>query len=432
MQTDHMSTVEKRRLLEQILRERLTSTEHKSHVQPSLWQPPDECLQLEKQFRDMEQSGLGSVYFRPAEGLNTNITRIDGRTLVNYCSYNYLGLSGEAEVALAAKEAIDRYGTSVSASRLASGERPLHRELEQELAGYLGVEECVTFIGGYNTNESVIGHLCGPEDLILYDSLSHASIQSGARLAGATVKPFPHNNWDALDTLLSEHRNRYRYALVVIEGVYSMDGDVPDLPHFIEVKKRHKAMLMVDEAHSAGVLGITGGGIGEHFGVDRQDVDIWMGTLSKSFASCGGYVAGEKRLMDYLRFTTPGFVYSVGMSPPNAAAALAALRMMRREPQRIEQLRRNADLFRELARAGGLNIGNSDHSAVIPVILGRSEPSIYLYRALFDHGVYALPIIYPTVPENASRLRFFISSLHTEEQLRSTVALLVEMAGVCR
>ena len=429
MQAENLSSEEKRRLLEKILRERLAPAPRPTKAPHSTWQPPDEYCRLEEQFRTLEQSGTGSIYFCPSEGLNTNITRIGDRTLVNFCSYNYLGLSGEAEISLAAKEAIDRYGTSVSASRLASGERPLHHELERELADLLGVEESVTFIGGYGTNETVIGHLCGPEDLILYDSLSHASIQSGARLAGCTVRPFPHNNWEALDVLLSELRDRYRYTLVIIEGVYSMDGDVPDLPRFIEVKKRHKAMLMVDEAHSIGVLGRTGGGIGEHFGVNREDVDLWMGTLSKSFASCGGYIAGKKRLMDYLRFTTPGFVYSVGMSPPNCAAALAALRMMQREPQRVGQLQRNGDIFREMAKAAGLDIGDSNHSAVIPIILGRSEPCVALYRTLFDHGIYALPIMYPTVPENASRLRFFVSCMHTGEQLESTVNTISATVG---
>lgn len=429
METHNLSNNDKRKLLEKILRERLEPSPCSSPVLASLWKPPDEYFRLEKQFRALEQSGVGQIYFVPSEGLNTNLITIEGKTLINYCSYNYLGLSGDAEISLAAKEAIDRYGTSVSASRLASGERPLHHELEVELAQLLGVEESIAFIGGYGTNETVIGHLCDSNDLVLYDSLSHTSIQSGAKLAGAKVRPFPHNNWEALEGLLTEYRDRYRHALVIIEGVYSMDGDIPDLPRFIEVKKRHKAMLMVDEAHSAGVLGRCGGGIGEHFGINRQDVDLWMGTLSKSFASCGGYIAGEKKLMDYLRFTTPGFVYSVGMSPPNAAAALAAVRKMRQEPQRVEQLHRNASLFRNLARNSGLDVGTSNHSAVIPIILGRSEPCVHLYRTLFDNGVYALPIMYPTVPENASRLRFFVSSLHTAAQLESTVALVAETVG---
>ncbi len=424
MLAEYMSSEEKRRLLEKILRERIDSSPRPAKIVQSLWKMPDDALLLEKQFRILEQSSGGQLFFAQSEGLNTNVTRIGNRTYVNYCSYNYLGLSGNEEVSLAAKEAIDRYGTSVSASRIASGERPLHQELETELAVMLGVEECVTFVGGYGTNETVIGHLFGPDDLILYDSLSHASIQSGCKLSGAAARPFPHNNWEALNVLLAEQRERYRYALVVIEGVYSMDGDVPDLPQFIEVKKRHQAMLMVDEAHSSGVLGKTGGGIGEHFGVNPHDVDIWMGTLSKSFASCGGYVAGNKELMYYLRYTVPGFVFSVGMSPPNAASALAAIRLMHREPERVTQLRRNANRFRDMAKKAGLNTGNSEHSAVIPIILGRSEPCVTLYRKLFENGIYALPIIYPTVPENASRVRLFLSSLHTDEQLEKTVKLI--------
>ncbi len=217
-------------------------------------------------------------------------------------------------------------------------------------AGWPGAEDAVVYVGGHSTNESTIGHLFGPGDLILHDALSHNSILQGSILSGARRRPFAHNDWQAADEILTRCRHEYRRILLVIEGVYSMDGDIPDLPRFIDVKRRHRVLLMIDEAHSMGVLGATGRGIGEHFGINRADVDIWMGTLSKSFGSCGGYIAGTKALVEYLKYTSPGFVYSVGLSPPNAAAALASIRLLEAEPERVARLRHRSRLFLELAR----------------------------------------------------------------------------------
>jgi 7-keto-8-aminopelargonate synthetase-like enzyme len=212
----------------------------------------------------------------------------------------------------------------------------------------------------------------------------------------------------------------------VIEGVYSMDGDIPELPRFIEVKKRHKALLMIDEAHSMGALGATGRGIGEHFGVDRRDVDIWMGTLSKTFGSCGGYIGGRKELVEFLKYTAPGFVFSAGLPPPAAAAALAACRLLEAEPERVTRLRQRAKLFLTLAKSRGLNTGKSKDSPVVPVIVGNSVRSLELSMALFRRGVSVFPILHPAVEESAARLRFFITSTHTEEQIRYTIDALVE------
>ncbi|MFC1607331.1 aminotransferase class I/II-fold pyridoxal phosphate-dependent enzyme [Candidatus Latescibacterota bacterium] len=422
----NLSPDDKRQLLKQLLRERAPSHEENTDTKPTSVVYPPEYTDMMGMMKELEQQGLGAIYFQSSEGLNTNTTSIGGKSYINYAGYNYIGMSGDPVITQAAKDAIDTYGTSVSASRLASGERPLHRELENEIADFLGTEDCVVFIGGYITNEAVIGHISGPEDLVIYDSLIHASVQTGCKLSGATIKPFPHNNWESLDRILKEQRFKYRQVLIVIEGVYSMDGDIPDLPKFIEIKRRHKALLMVDEAHSVGVLGKNGGGIGEHYAIDRSEVDLWMGTLSKAFASCGGYIAGSGELIKYLKYTTPGFVYSVGITPPNAAAALAAIRLLRKEPERVKRLRYRARFFLDLARSYDLNTGTSAGSAVIPIILGQSLPCIQLYRHLFDNGIYVLPIMYPTVPENASRLRFFITSNHTEDQIRTTVDAVAE------
>jgi 7-keto-8-aminopelargonate synthetase-like enzyme len=200
-----------------------------------------------------------------------------------------------------------------------------------------------------------------------------------------------------------------------------MDGDIPDLPRFVEVKRRHKAILMIDEAHSIGVLGPHGHGISEYFDVDAADVDLWMGTLSKSFASCGGYIAGTRAVVEYLKYFGSGFVYSVGISPANAAAALAAIRLLKAEPERVSRLHDRANLFLRLAEERGLNKGTSKDSPVVPVIIGDSFRCIALSRALLDLGINVQPIIHPAVEDKAARLRFFINCTHTEEQIRFTV-----------
>jgi 8-amino-7-oxononanoate synthase len=362
--------------------------------------------------------GLASPYFRAHHSLNGASIVIDDRELLNFSGYNYLGLSGHPEVSAAAKAAIDLYGTSASASRPASGEMRLHGELERALASALQVEDALVFVSGYGTNVSIISHLFGPNDLVIHDSLAHSSVLGGCVQSGARRLAFPHNDVGALDALLTEHRSRFERAVVLVEGVYSMDGDIAPLDRLIEIKRKHDAALMVDEAHSIGVLGANGYGAGEHFRVKRTDVEIWMGTLSKTLASCGGYVAGSRRLIEYLRYTTPGFVYSVGLSPPDSAAALAALRIMEREPERVDRLRRLAAFFAEKLRGHGLDTGGSAGSAVVPVIIGGSIVTLRVAQRLFECGINVHPIIYPATEEGKARLRFFVSVMHSEDDLR--------------
>jgi 8-amino-7-oxononanoate synthase len=380
-----------------------------------------EYLALKQQWNALASTGARNPFFTVHESVIEDTTVIGGRELISWSSYNYLGMSGDPVVAEATKEAVDRFGTSVSASRLVSGEKTIHRELERAIADFVGAEDAVVFVSGHATNETTIGHLFGPGDLILHDSLAHNSIIQGSILSGARRRPFPHNDWQTLDELLNELRHDYRRVLIAIEGVYSMDGDYPDLPQFIEVKKKHKAMMLVDEAHSLGVLGPHGRGIGEHFDVEPADVDIWMGTLSKALGSCGGYIAGGKALVEYLKYTAPGFVFSNGISPPNAAAALAALRLLEEESDRVHRLADNSKLFLNLARERGLNTGRSRDSAVVPVILGNSLHALQLSQAMFARGINVQPILHPAVEESAARLRFFITARHTEEQIRKTV-----------
>ncbi len=383
-----------------------------------------EYLNLRSDLDRVEQ--LGNPFFELHEATARDTTQVGDQILISYSSYNYLGMSGEPLVSAAAKEAIDRYGTSVSASRVVAGERPLHRKLEAEMAQFIGTADCIVYVGGHTTNVTTIGHLFGEKDLILYDGLSHDSIRQGCGLAKATALEFPHNDWQSLERLLQQHRNQYQKVLVAVEGVYSTDGDLAPLPEFVRLRQRYKTFLLVDEAHSIGVLGKSGRGAGEHFGLDADQVDLWMGTLSKSFASCGGYIAGSKALVQYLKYTAPGFVYSVGISPANAAAALAALQLLQQQPQRVTQVQANAGLFLRLAQQQGLNTGSSHNSPVIPVIVGEPARAVLLGHALKRRGINVQPMVYPSVPYNAARLRFFMTCLHSEAQIRQTVQAIVE------
>jgi len=373
-----------------------------------------------------QRLGLKSPFFKQHEGIAGATTRIDGHELINYGSYNYLDFSGNADVSDAAKAAIDRYGTTVSASRIVSGERPLHGQLERALADAYEVDDAIVFVSGHAANVTTIGHLFGPKDLVIHDALIHNCTLQGAQLSGAKRLSFPHNDWAALDSILTEQRQHFERVLIVIEGIYSMDGDYPDLPKFINIKQRHQAFLMVDEAHSFGVMGPTGRGVREHFGVAGKNVDIWMGTLSKALAGCGGYIAGETALVEHLKFMAPGFLYSVGMAPALAAASLTALQKMLLEPQRTQRLQARGAYFLELAKAHGIDTGLSTGLAVIPVITGSSIRAVRLSEALFQRGISVQPILFPAVPEKAARLRFFMSCQHTEAQIKLTVDAVAE------
>jgi 8-amino-7-oxononanoate synthase len=382
------------------------------------WQALSERLKVSK------DAGIRNPYYTVHERVVNDTTQIGEQVLVNFSSYNYLGLSGDVRVSRCAQESIARYGTSVSASRLLSGEKPVHRQLEAAIAGLLDVEDALTLVGGHSTNVTAIGHLLDEQDIVLPDALAHDSIMQGCHLSGATRRPFRHNDPAHLRELLANVRGRYRRALVVIEGVYSMDGDIADLPAFIEVAKEYDAMLMVDEAHSIGVLGRHGGGVGEHFGVDRSQVDIWMGTLSKSLSSCGGYLGGSTELIEYFKYSLPGFIYSCGLPPASAAAALASIEILRAEPERISALHVNADYMRSAFAARGLSFMKSKDTPIIPFVVGDSIQCLSLATRLRDAGINVDPIMYPAVPDDQARLRFFVTAMHSFEQIDQTVETL--------
>jgi 8-amino-7-oxononanoate synthase len=386
-----------------------------------------ECAALEERLSALDVAGLDDPFLLANEQVRKRVARIDGRDVISFTSFDYLGLAAHPDVARAAKEAIDRFGTSASASRMVGGNNTLLDALDEELAAFLGTERAVVFPCGYGTNASVFNHLFGEGDLILYDELAHNSIMQGANASKAGRRSFRHNDHAQLDGLLRDLRPQYRRVVVAIEGVYSMDGDYPDLPKFIEVKKRHDALLYVDEAHSLGTMGPGGRGICEFFGCDPADGDLWMGTISKALGAGGGYLAGRERLVRYLGYTTPAFVFSTACSPPNAAAALEGLKVIQREPWRVTRLRERSELFLKLAHDCDLDTGESGDTPVIPIILGSSTRAIRVSQMLLERGINARPILYPAVREVAARVRFFLTAEHTEEQIVQAVATLADV-----
>lgn len=386
--------------------------------------PEYEILKIHKAAGEI--AGIENPFYRLHEGRAGATTVLAGREVVNFSSYDYLGLNGHPDIGRAAKEAIDRYGTSVSASRLTAGERAVHRDLEAALAGLHGVEDAVCFVSGHATNVSVIGGLLGADDLIVTDALIHNSVVEGAKLSGARRIMCPHGDLDAIERALRLNRRRHRRALLIVEGLYSMDGDVPDLAALVRLKRRYDAWLMVDEAHSLGVLGASGRGIAEEQGVDPTDVDIWMGTLSKALVSTGGYIAGSRQLIELVKYTSPGFVYSVGAAPAVAAAALAAVETMQRETWRLGKLRQNGRTFVAGAKRRGLDTGLSIGASVVPIVIGSSPTTVILSHRLLARGYNVVPIIFPGVAENQSRLRFFITAAHTAEQMAGVLDAVAE------
>ncbi|MBX3566730.1 MAG: aminotransferase class I/II-fold pyridoxal phosphate-dependent enzyme [Rhizobiaceae bacterium] len=373
-----------------------------------------------------DQLGIDNPFFRSHAGSAGATTMVGNRELANFASYDYLGMNRHAEVRQAAVQAVERYGISASASRVVAGERPVHGELEEALASFYGVEAAVVFVSGYLTNVTAIASLIGPQDIVIHDEFIHNSALTGAKLSGAHRRFFKHNDMEDLDRVLHSVAGRHRRALVIVEGVYSMDGDVADLPRLLDLRSRHGFWLMVDEAHSLGVLGRTGRGTAEHFGCRATDVDIWMGTLSKTTASCGGYIAGSKALVSILKAQAGGFVYSVGLAPALAASAAKSLEIIARDPDRVERMRANGRYFHDAARRHGLDTGLSIGASVTPVIVGDSIRAAQLSNDLQDAGINVMPIIHPAVPEGQARLRFFITSEHTSDQLDFAVAQTAE------
>ncbi len=367
-------------------------------------------------------------YFVPHSSALRDTCVIDGREYIDFGNYNYAGMSGRPEVSEAAKKAIDQYGTSASGSRLLAGEKPVHGELERAIAEWKHTEAAIVCVGGHSTNVTFVGNFCGRNDLILYDALAHNSVAQGCRLSSAVTKPFPHNDTAALEAMLQRERKYFEKVLIAIEGVYSMDGDIAPVPEFVRIKKQYGCFLMVDEAHSACVLGPTGAGVDEYYNMDGNDIDIKMGTLSKGLGTCGGYIAGRRELIQYLKYNLPGFVFSVGISPALAAASLEAIRLLREDSSIMQRMARNIECFAAEARKRNLNICMGGKSAILPVLVGSDEDAVRLSNEMQSLGVCVPPAVYPAVPVNRARLRFDVTSEHNPEQIVYALDSLVKAA----
>ncbi len=354
-----------------------------------------------------------------------------GKRFVSFANYDYLGLANHPQIREEAKREIDGLGIGALASRLVGGERSTHRPFEAEIAEFLGMESALTLVSGYLANVTTIAWLMsGKRDAIFIDELAHNSIVAGADGAPAHVVKFRHNDFDHLDHLLARHREEYRNVLIVVEGVYSMDGDTADLPRLLEMKEKYKVWLLVDEAHSLGVLGETGRGLPEHQGVDPARIDLIVGTMSKTLASCGGYVCGKKQVIDWFRYTLPGFVYSVGLSPVILAAARTALRLMQEETWRIAKLAQNAELFRTVAHENGFSTGPAIGRGVVPILFSSDIETMWASQHLLEKGYYVPPVVRIGVPKDGPRLRFFFSANHSEAEIRGVIQTLRDMPPV--
>ena len=403
--------------------------EHKKpeHVQPiTKFEDTPEYKAFAERQRKLMQDEEDNPYFVCHESPLTDRSLMDGQWVLNFGSYNYVGMSGRKETMEAAKEAIDKYGTSASGSRLLAGEKKLHEDLEAAIAEWKHAESAIVLVGGHSTNVTIVGNFCGKNDLILYDAIDHNSIMEGLRLSDAESLPFPHNDVRALEALLKLNRHEYEKVLIVVEGVYSMDGDIAPIPEYVRLKKEYGCFLMVDEAHSACVIGETGGGVDEYFHLASDDIDIKMGTLSKGLGTCGGYLAGKKTLIDYLHYNLPGFVFSVGMSPPLAAATLRAVQLLKEDPSIMADLRRNIACFVEEAQARGFDIGLAGRTAIIPIMIGKDEDAFLLSNMMRKKGVFVPPAVFPAVPRGKARLRFGVTSCHQPDQIREALDKLVE------
>jgi 8-amino-7-oxononanoate synthase len=376
-------------------------------------------------------------YFRLLTSEAGPVVEMEGRQTIMLGSNNYLGLTGDGRVKQAARDALETYGTGVTGSRLLNGTTPLHVELERELAEWMGAEEAIVFTTGYQSNLGCIGTILEPGDTVICDSGDHASILDGCRLSGARLRPFRHNRIDKLEKMLQRATEDGGGILVVVDGVYSMEGDLCDLPSIVELCERHGARLMVDEAHGVGVLGDRGAGACELFGLEDR-VDLRMGTFSKSLASCGGFIAGPADVVDYLRFASRAFIFSASAVPAAVGAALGALRIIRSEgPELMARLLDNARYLRTGLRELGLVVvepgtlpdGGEATTPVVPVIVGEDWQAVLLWKALFDAGLYTNVAIHPAVPPGGALLRTSLMASHERDHLDRALSILERVSA---
>ena len=340
---------------------------------------------------------------------------VDGKNVLNFCSNNYLGLANHPKIVEAAKEATKKYGVGPAAVRSIAGTMDLHVQLEQRLAKFKGAEDVITFQSGFTANLGTLSALVGKEDVIFSDRLNHASIIDGSRLSGAKIVPYEHNDPSALEDAIKDSASNFRRALIVTDGVFSMDGDIAPLPDLVEVAKKYDILFMVDDAHGEGVLGKGGRGIVDHFGLHSQ-VDIEVGTMSKAFGVVGGMVAGDKVIVEWLRQRGRPFLFSSAVTAPDAAACLAAVDLLEESTELVDKLWANAKYFKAEMKKLGFDTGVSE-TPITPVMLGEAPLAQQFSRELFEEGVFAMAIGFPTVAKGKARIRVMISAAHDNDDL---------------
>ncbi|CAN5615431.1 pyridoxal phosphate-dependent aminotransferase family protein [soil metagenome] len=370
-------------------------------------------------------------YFRLMDSQAGPVVEMEGRETIMLGSNNYLSLTGDERVKQAARDALEEYGTGLTGSRLLNGTTPLHVALETEIAEWMQTEDAIVFTTGYTSNVGCLGTILGPSDTVIADSGDHASILDGCKLSGAKLRPFRHNQTAKLEKMLGRANADGGGVLVVVDGVYSMEGDLCDLPPIVDLCREYGARLMVDEAHGVGVLGERGAGACELFGLESE-VDLRMGTFSKSLASCGGFIAGSEEVVEYLRVASRSFIFSASAVPAAVGAALGALRVIRSDgPELMGRLLENAGYLREGFRRLGLKVvepgtlpdGTEASTPVVPVVVGEDWQAIVLWKALFEAGVYTNVAIHPAVPPGCALLRTSLMATHEREQLDQALAI---------
>ncbi len=381
----------------------------------------NELNQRLKKMKDEKQY----FYLKSIDGASGAKVTIDGRKMTMFASYNYLGLITHPKIKKAAIDAIEKYGTGAAGVRLLAGTTKIHEKLEAAIAKFKGAEDAVTYSSGYVTNLAAITTLCQRGDLVVIDKLDHASIIDGCMLSGATHRSYLHNDMESLERILV-NSGKYTNKLIIVDAVYSMDGDVANLPEISRLAKKYNAKVMVDEAHSIGVLGKTGHGIEEHFGL-KGVVDIHMGTLSKTIPSIGGYLAGDKDLVTYLKHNSRPFIFSASLPPVAAATAIACLEVIEDEPERITNLQKNIKQFKDGLNSMGYNTMNSTTS-IVPILIGEEEETLKLCKIVNDEGIFICPILFPAIPKGTNRLRAHVQATHTSEDIDKALDIF-ERAG---
>src|SRR2546422_6305928 len=374
---------------------------------------------LGERLEELRKQGL-LLHERVLEGPTGARARFDGRDVINLASNNYLGLAAHPRMREAASKAAAELGAGSGAVRTIAGTMSLHRELEKRFAAFKGAEAAIMFQSGFAANSGTVAAILAKEDVIVSDQLNHASIIDGARLSRAEIKVFPHKDAGAADELLGQTKAPGRRQLLITDGVFSMDGDIAPLPELVDVAEKHGAIMMIDDAHASGVLGPGGKGTVGHFGLDPSRVDVQVGTLSKAIGVMGGFIAGPAHLIQWLVNRGRPFLFSTSAPPAVAAACIAALDVIRDEPERIERLWSNTNLFKKGLHDLGFDTGTSE-TPITPVMAGEETKAVELSRLLWEEGVFSPAIVFPTVAKGRSRVRTIVTADHTEEDLKAAL-----------